>query len=83
MAALDKQTFDVWRETDDAFKNEMRQHIMAQHTINLDVEGRLATVQATQADYDKTVTKRTTWLSGVVAAVIGAVAGACATAFGR
>jgi hypothetical protein len=83
MPALDKGTFDLWRETDDAFKSEIRQHIQLQHTINLDVERRLSTVQTTQDGYDKTVTKRTTWLSSVVAAIIGAIAGACGSAFGR
>ncbi len=82
MAALDKDTFDVWREGHDKNMGEILLHIRTQHTINLGVEGRLASVESTQSDYDKTVSKRTTWLSAVISAIVGALVSAGAVAYG-
>lgn len=76
MAALDKQTFDVWRQEDAAFKAEIRTHIAAQNTINLDYEGRLSATEADQRALTDKMGKRTTWLSAVVSAIVGALTAA-------
>lgn len=83
MPPLDKQTFDVWREQDDRFKDEIRTHIRTQNSINLDYEGRIAVVEVVQKDAKAKLTNRTVWLSAIVAAIVGALASACAAIFGR
>lgn len=45
MPALEKDTFDLWREGDDQFKQEMRDHIKAQNQLNLKTTEELATVK--------------------------------------
>lgn len=83
MPPLDKQTFDVWREQDDRFKDEIRTHIRTQNSINLDYEGRIAVVEVVQKQVGTKLDRRTTWLSAIVAAVVGALAAACAAVIGR
>lgn len=76
MPALDQQTFNVWREADDQFKDEIRQHIRAQQTINLDFEGRISTVAESQRTAGEQMNKRVTWLSAVISAIVGALTAA-------
>jgi hypothetical protein len=42
---LSQREFDTWRESDEAFKREMRDHILVQTTTNLAVEGRVTSLE--------------------------------------
>lgn len=75
---LSQREFDTWREEDRAFKADMRSFIEIQTRMNLDIEGRLSTVQAKQNECESSTNRRATWVSAVVSALIGALA----TAFG-
>ena len=74
--ALSQREFDTWRATDTAFKAQMLAHMTVQSEINLDVEGRLSAVQASQDDCENTVKRRTTWIASLVSAVVGGIVGA-------
>jgi len=76
MAALDKQTFDVWRESHDRNVAEILLHIRTQHNINLEYEGRISTLAAKQDECAQTISRRATWLSAVVSAIVGALVAA-------
>ena len=80
---LTQREFDTWRQEDHAFKSELRGFMTTQTTINLDVEGRVSTVEAKQEDCEETTNRRATWVSAVVSAVIGALATAVGWVFAK
>ena len=72
---LTQREFDTWRESDDAFKAEVRGFIGIQTATNLGTEGRLTAVEVQQQKCEDTVSRRTTWLSAVVSAIVGGLTG--------
>lgn len=69
MAVLSRDTFDEFRKSDDQFKDETREFFKEQRVFNLDIVQRVAGLE-------KPVTTGTlSWLSAVVAAVVGAAKG--------
>lgn len=73
--ALTQREFDTWREEDTAFKQEIRAYISVQSEINLGVERRLSTVETQHQKDVAHVSRRTTWISSIVAAIIGGASG--------
>ena len=82
-APLTQREFDLWREGDDTFKHVMRGFINTQTALNLSVQGRLSTVEAEQEECKEFTNRRATWISGVVAAIIGSVGAWLATIFSK
>ena len=73
--ALTQREFDTWREEDAAFKIELRSHIAAQALVNLDVEGRVSTIEANVVKAEMSGSRRTTWLSAIVSAIVSGLVG--------
>lgn len=71
MPALEQREFDTWRRADDQFKQDMRRYLETQTAMNLDIEGRLSTVEADAKEASEGHGRRTTWISAVVSAIIG------------
>lgn len=74
-APLSQREFDTWRGEHDKKIDVLVGFIKDQTAINLDVEGRVSDVEARQAECAESVSRRTTWISAVVAAVVGGITG--------
>ena len=74
MPALEQREFDLWREHHDRKVDRILDHLEAQGTITLDVEGRLSTVEVNQEHSASGLAKRTTYISSIVAAIVGGAA---------
>lgn len=75
MDALSQREFDTWREGDAEFKARVLGHLETQHELNLRMEGRISTVEAQQEKCAESVSRRTTWISAIVASVSGTIVG--------
>lgn len=73
--ALSQYTFELWRESDDVFKKEMRDFIIAQINLNLKTENRLTTVESRQLSGDRRLAMITALISSIVGAVGGFLGG--------
>jgi hypothetical protein len=71
MPALDQETFNVWREGDDRFKQAIQAHVESQTTLNLALTERLTRVEEQQKSADK---RAATW-SSVISSIAGAIMG--------
>lgn len=70
MEPLSREVFDVWRESDAKFKEQLLSHVETQAQINIKVEGRLASLET----YRQTDAVKLGIFSTVVSAIIGALA---------
>ena len=73
--ALTQREFDTWRQGDDAFKQQVLTHLQQQASVNLDVEGRVSTMEANVAKVEASGSRRTTWLSAIVSAIVSGLVG--------
>lgn len=73
MSALTQREFDTWRETDAELKRQIISHMENQTAINLVVQGRLTAVEIEQKDCRAKVSRRSSLISGVVAAIVGSI----------
>lgn len=71
-APLSQREFDTWRYEDHIFKTDMRAFMTTQTQINLNVENRVSTIEATQDACEATTNRRATWVSAITSAIIGA-----------
>ena len=71
--ALTQREFDTWRESDAELKRQIISHMEKQTEINLNVEGRLTVVEVEQKDCRAKVSRRSTFISGIVAAIVGSI----------
>lgn len=67
---LTKDTFDVWRESDNQFKDEMRGFITIQTALNLATEKRMSAVETKQEDTDATIKRRTAYIAALTGALV-------------
>lgn len=74
-ATLTQREFDTWREGDSEFKQQLVAHMAQQTRLNLLVEGRITAVEIQVRECSEGATRRTVWLSSLVSAIAGAVAG--------
>jgi hypothetical protein len=72
---LTQREFDTWREGDTDFKQQMLAHMASQTEINREFERRVTTVETKQEECAQSVTRRSAWISGIVAALLGGLAG--------
>ncbi len=72
--ALSQQTFDVWREGDEMFKQEMRVLLRDHQILHRETGERLAALETNQEKCQNQSINRTTWVSALVAAIIGGLA---------
>jgi ferric-dicitrate binding protein FerR (iron transport regulator) len=73
--ALSQREFDTWRESDNEFKQEMRELLRGHAALHLATEGRLATLEANHEKTKTVTTNRTTWISALVASIVGGLCG--------
>lgn len=48
--ALSREVFDAWKEADEQFKADMREHILLQLKLNLDLHGRTVALETYRAN---------------------------------
>lgn len=77
---LTTREFENWSRNQDSKLDRILNHVESQTEINLDNAAAIATLRAKQEEYTGQLSKRTTWISSVVSAIVGGVAGAL---FGR
>ena len=70
-ALLTQREFDTWREGDERFKNELMTMMTSHQNLHLATEGRLASLEAKHEKASTQTINRTTWVSAVVAAIVG------------
>lgn len=70
---LTQREFELWREGDAEFKQQLLAHVQEQVKLNISVAQRLSTVEAKQEECENSVSRRTTWISSLVAAAVGGV----------
>lgn len=70
---LSQQAFEYWRQEHDKKMDLVVGFLATQGAINLDVIGRVAAVEAKQEECEAYVSRRTTWISSVVAAAVGGI----------
>lgn len=75
MGPLQQETFDVWRDGDDQFKQQILEHMRAQTLHNLASEKRLATVEEKLAAQERRGTWISVFVSTIVSGVVGGLAG--------
>ena len=73
---LTQAEFDRWCESDTEFKQRILRHVETQVEINLDNAAAIATLRVKQEECADLVSRRSTWLSSVVSAIIGGIIGA-------
>lgn len=67
---LSREVFEVWRQADEKFKEQLQSHMETQASINLRVESRLSSLET----YRQTDAVKLGIFSTVVSAIIGALA---------
>lgn len=67
---LSQDVFEVWKESDDEFKREMREHIAMQLRVNQDTHGRVVALET----YRKSDIVRLGLFSSIISAMAGAFA---------
>lgn len=73
--ALSQREFDTWREADNQFKQEIRDLLVNHASLHLSTENRLATVEANQQKCKTQAVNRVTWVSALVASIVGGLFG--------
>ena len=74
-APLSQREFDTWRESDTTFKEDIRQFMQLQTDINLNMEGRMSSVEGNYEQLEQRAITRIGLISSFIAAVIGSVGG--------
>ena len=72
---LTTREFDTWREVHDPKIDRILDFVEVQHALNIRSEQRLTTLEAQQEEAVETLARRTTWISSVVAAIVGGFVG--------
>ncbi len=67
---LGRDEFDRWATDDRLLKQRLLDHMDRQVDINLHSERRFTALETKQDDCAKEAAKRSTWISGIVSAVI-------------
>lgn len=78
-AFLTQREFDTWCKNHDPKMDRILDYIETQTAINLAMEKRMTTVEIEQRDYEAATSRRVTWISSVVSAVVGGVLGSVGT----
>jgi hypothetical protein len=68
---LDRDTFNLWREEHDKKTDLILAHVEQQTELNLATQGRLTTIETQQKEASAAFATRTTWISSVIAAIVG------------
>ena len=78
---LSQREFDTWREGDETYKHVMQNFVNTQSAFNLKIVDRVSAVEAKQEDCESSLGRRSGLISGVVAAIVGAIGAWLATVF--
>lgn len=68
---LTQREFDLWRESDEAFKRRLEEHITTQAVINLDTAVRVKALEVNQENAGRLSAKLSTVVAAAVSALIG------------
>lgn len=72
---LSREAFDLWRHEHDKKIDITVGFITAQTPINLATAERVAKLEAHQKEYTAKMIHRSTWISSIVAAIVGGLTG--------
>lgn len=68
---LTQREFDLWRESDEAFKRRLEEHMTTQAVINLDTAVRVKALEVNQENAGRLSAKLSTVVAAAVSALIG------------
>ena len=73
--ALSQREFDTWRESDETFKRQLTDYMQAQTELNLDVQGRVSSLEAHKGKSDIRAGTISSIVSAIVSTIVGVISG--------